>query len=53
MNSRFSNVVYASISTLAIMMLMEYYPFQFPIFLLTIAYYYRYFELTTAKQHLQ
>lgn len=39
-NDRYSNIVLASIATLFVMMLMEYYPIQFPLYLFTLAYYY-------------
>lgn len=38
---RCSNVILASIATLSVMMLMEYYPIHFPLYLFTLAYYYK------------
>ncbi len=36
----YSNVIFIGIASLSIMMLMEYYPVQFPFYLFTLAYYY-------------
>lgn len=38
---RYSNAILASIATLFVMMLMEYYPIHFPLYLFTLAYYYQ------------
>jgi len=47
---RYANITLAAPATLFIMMLMEYYPIQFPIYLLTLCYYYKEFrEITNNK----
>lgn len=47
---RYANITLAAPATLFIMMLMEYYPIQFPVYLLTLCYYYKEFrEITDSK----
>lgn len=49
---RGSNALLASIATLFVMMLMEFYPILFPLYLLTLSYYYNDIHRATNKQYL-
>lgn len=51
-NDFFSNVIFIGIAALCIMMLMEYYPVQFPLYLFTLAYYYEQITKATSKPKL-
>ena len=51
-NDFYSNVIFIGIASLCIMMLMEYYPVQFPLYLFTLAYYYEQISEATAKPKL-
>lgn len=51
-NDFFSNVIFIGIASLCIMMLMEYYPVQFPLYLFTLAYYYEQITIATSKPKL-
>ena len=51
-NDFFSSVIFIGIASLSIMMLMEYYPVQFPFYLFTLAYYYEQIAKATTKQKL-
>ena len=48
----YSNVIFIGIASLSIMMLMEYYPVQFPFYLFTLAYYYEQITEATTKPKL-
>ena len=48
-NEFYSNVIFIGIASLYIMMLMEYYPIQFPLYLFTLAYYYEQITEVTSK----
>lgn len=48
-NDFYSNVIFIGIASLCIMMLMEYYPVQFPFYLFTLAYYYEHIIKATTK----
>lgn len=48
-NDFYSNVIFIGIASLCIMMLMEYYPIQFPLYLFTLAYYYEQITEVTSK----
>lgn len=50
---RYSNAILASIATLFVMMLMEYYPVHFPLYLFTLAYYYQDINSATTPIELQ
>lgn len=49
-NDFYSNVIFIGIASLCIMMLMEYYPVQFPFYLFTLAYYYEQITEATVKK---
>ena len=51
-NDFFSSVIFIGIASLSIMMLMEYYPVQFPFYLFTLAYYYEQIAKATTKKEL-
>ena len=51
-NDFFSSVIFIGIASLSIMMLMEYYPIQFPFYLFTLAYYYEQITKATIKKEL-
>lgn len=48
----YANVIFIGIASLSIMMLMEYYPVQFPFYLFTLAYYYEQITEATTKPKL-
>lgn len=50
---RYSNCIYASIVVLCVMMLMEYYPLQFIIYLFVLAYYYPDYHLQRSADRLR
>ena len=45
----YANLIFISIVSLSIMMLMEYYPVQFPLYLFTLAYYYEQINNATSR----
>ena len=51
-NDYYSNMIFIGIASLCIMMLMEYYPVQFPFYLFTLAYYYEQINKATTKPQL-